>query len=109
MATTATRFAGPSALTSASTTLFTVPAGHRYLVREVRTVNTHATQAVGFAVGINGTGAAARIIEVGSVAALSQFSDTGWFVVNAGDTLDALKLSGAGTMAISVHGYDLLT
>jgi hypothetical protein len=105
--TSATRFVGPTNLAGASTSLVTVPAGRRWLVRDVRLVNLHATAAGKATLGIGGVGSGQAVYYSGSIAAGAMEASSVWFVLNAGESLYGIRQVGAGPLVLTVDGYDL--
>lgn len=84
-----------------------MPVGHRYLVRTLRLVNYDASLAATVRWGIGFVSGATQLGRAPAIAAGTSFTDSTWFVLNAGESLMFAKDVGSGTVSASVHGYDL--
>lgn len=84
-----------------------MPAGHRYLCRTLRIVNYDASLAATVRWGIGFVSGATQLGRVAGLAAGTYFTDSTWFVLNAGESLMFARDVGSGTCSASVHGYDL--
>jgi hypothetical protein len=82
------RLAGPSQLTNAAATLYTVPAGTKTKIRHLHVTNPSGV-AVPFTMSIGGDAAGTRIYDSYSLAAGGVLNDYGPYVLVAGEIIQA--------------------
>jgi hypothetical protein len=106
MADTAKRLSGPVALTVSAATYYTVPASTACIVRSIHVTNTSATVPANFtmSIGANATGNA--LFTGFAIAASGVLDWSGFLVLNAADTLQALA-SVAATLTLVVSGIEV--
>lgn len=98
------RIAGPTAMASGTSTIFTGTAAHVYTIKKIKIANTDATNAKTFQLFINGSATANAVTPVFTVDA-GGYAESDEFMVLAGtDTLQVVT-SGTG-MTVTVYGLD---
>jgi hypothetical protein len=94
--------------TAATTTIYTVPAGHTTIVRRWTVLNVDATTALIALQLVPATGASVFIHPVGW--ALAQFAiieSNAWWVMEAGDVVRLLNFSGTPNCEVYMAGAQL--
>lgn len=104
MADVLSRIAGPSALASGTSTVFTGTAAHTYTIKKIRVVNTDTVNSKTFQLFINGSAAANAETPVLTVDA-GGFAESDDFMVLSGT--DTLQITTSATgLTITVFGLD---
>lgn len=105
MAKTAKRLYGPTALTAAAATKYTVPALTKTVIRHVHVTNTSAG-AVTFTMSIGTDAAGTRLFDAYSIAAGAVLDWFGYAVIDAAEVIQAL---GSSTVPVLTVWGDELT
>lgn len=96
------RLSGPLLLAGGTNELLTVPDGRTAIVKSVRVVNgSDATRLIRMTIGAVSLGNA--LLWDSPIPADRVFSDTTWWVVNAGETLNAAPDFG-GALVVTISG-----
>ncbi len=108
MADVAKRLYGPALLNAASTTIYTVPSNVTTVVRLIHAVNTHATTAYSFSVGVNGASSTAnyQIFSGYTLPGTGVMDWSGFLVLNANDVLYA-NASAASVFNLMICGVEV--
>lgn len=104
------RLAGPTNVTGAYSTLFTVPSGHVYVVRQISFQVSTSAAGGNCICTAGGTGIANRFFQLLLVNNTDSQREGRW-VFQAGDTMSAgvFGVTAGGTGSVMVSGYDLTT
>jgi len=98
------RLLGPVAIANGTSTLLTVTAAHTYTIKNIRVVNTDASNTRTLVLGIGGVAAANQIVPTLSLGPGESAEFDGLLVLAAGETLQA-NASGTG-LTITASGLD---
>ena len=74
-------------------------------MRDLRVVNRNAAATVSVAFGVGGTGAGQQVQTSGAIVAGATFTSVVWLVLAAGESLNGIRLAGAGPADTTVDGY----
>lgn len=98
------RIAGPAAVASGTSTVFTGTALHTYTIKRVKIANTDTANAKTFQLFIGGSAAANAITPVFTIDAGGMAESDDFIVLSGAETLQ-ITASGTG-LTISVYGLD---
>lgn len=105
MADTAKRLSGPSALTTGAVTQYTVPGSTVTILRSIHVNNTHASTTANFTMSIGTSAAGTQLFTAHPIPAGSTLDWSGFIVLNAADTIQAL--GSATTLTLTMSGVEV--
>lgn len=108
MADVAKRLVGPLFLLTSNSSVYTVPANTTTIVRNIHISNNNSGTAYAFNLAINGTSASSGNCLYYNLAVpiSGAFDWSGFLVLAAGDTIQALANSGASALTLTVSGVE---
>jgi hypothetical protein len=97
---------GQGQLPAATAALVTVPAGHQYIIKQVRLVNPTGGTDRTVALYVNGSAAANQIFPTTNLVAGTLLDDVGTITLNAAETLQGVAAA-ATEITYTIFGLDI--
>jgi hypothetical protein len=99
------RLSGPTQLTTSGVVQYTVPAATTTVIRSIHAYNVNVATA-NFTLGIGGVTAALSLYSAFPVPTVGTLDWSGFLVLNAGDTLNALSGTSA-SLTLTISGIEV--
>lgn len=99
------RLSGPSALTTGAVTQYTVPASTSTILRSIHVANTSASAPASFTLSIGADAAGTRLFAAYPIPPGGVLDWSGFIVLNAADTVQAL--ASVATLTLTMSGVEV--